>query len=78
MYDGMYDAEGRYEYLPCPECGSLETVTYHYEEGFSELECQACGYRSDREELSELGRYRGELREKEGERPPIPIKPLEA
>lgn len=76
---GMYDAEGQYEQLPCPECGSLETVSYHYDEGFSELECSACGYRSDRQELSDLGRFRGELRESgAGELPPIPIKALKA
>lgn len=75
----MYDAEGSFDGLPCPECGSTDTVTYRYEEGFSELECQRCGYRSDEQELSALGRYRGELKEKpQAELPPIPIKPLEA
>lgn len=74
----MYDAEGSYDGLPCPECGSADTISYRYGEGFSELECQRCGYRSDREELSALGRYRGELRENSDEAPLIPIKPLEA
>lgn len=75
----MYDAEGSFDGLPCPDCGSRETITYHYREGFEELECRACGFRSDREELSELGRYRGELRERTGaDKPLLPLKPLEA
>lgn len=75
----MYDAEGRYENIPCPRCGSNHTVTYYYTEGFEELECEACGYLSDHEELSELSRFRGELKEREqDELPPIPFKKLEA
>ncbi len=74
----MYDAEGSFDGLLCPNCGSSDTISYHYDEGFSELECQRCGYRSDFQELSDLGRYRGDLKEKPGEAPIIPIKPLEA
>lgn len=58
------DAEGFHEDVPCPECGSVNTVTYRYVEGFTELECQACGYRSDAEELSDLTRYQGAVLER--------------
>ena len=75
----MYDAEGSYEGLPCPDCGSLETVSYHYEEGFSELECPRCGYLSDALELAELARFGGALLETPQPEPlPVPIKPLKA
>ncbi|CAN5900535.1 hypothetical protein BH24DEI2_BH24DEI2_06970 [soil metagenome] len=75
----MYDAEGSYDNDRCPKCGSLKTITYRYEEGFSELECETCGFHSDAPELSDLGRYRGELLEKPlADLPPIPLKKLEA
>ncbi len=75
------DAEGRREDAPCPHCGSRDTITYHYVEGFSELECTACGYRSDADELSALQRYTGDLLESPGsedELPPVPMSPIEA
>lgn len=50
------DAEGRHDGEPCPRCGSTATITYHYVEGFEELECPACGYASDAHELAALGR----------------------
>jgi uncharacterized metal-binding protein (TIGR02443 family) len=75
----MYDAEGHYERFPCPRCGSQQTVTYYYDEGFEELECEACGYLSDQDELSALARFRGELKEhRQDSLPPIPLKKLEA
>jgi transposase-like protein len=72
-----FDAEGQYLAETCPQCGSTKTITYEYAEGFSELECQNCGYTSESEELSALGRYRGELREG-NKLPPIPVKKLKA
>lgn len=41
----------------------MDTITYVYSEGFEELECPACGYRSDAEELDLLTRYDGQLLE---------------
>lgn len=88
------DAEGFNEQTPCPQCGSTNTITYRYEEGFAELECPACGYRSDHQELSDLTRYQGTVREQRGgpdhdfggahaerwaeDLPPVPIKVLKA
>ena len=75
----MYDAEGRRAGETCPQCGSDKTITYDYQEGFSELECEVCGFRSDGDELSALNRFRGDLVEKQGgPLPPIPIKKLKA
>lgn len=76
----MFDAEGQRDETPCPECGSRDTITYHYVEGFSELECQSCGYRSDAEELSALQRFSGDLLESdEGlAPPPVPMRSLKA
>ena len=75
----MIDAEGWYNDDPCPNCSSTRTITYEFVEGFNELECELCGYRSDAEELSDLGRYRGDLKEhRENKFPPIPIKKLKA
>jgi len=59
------DAEGFHEDIPCPECGSVNTVTYRYVEGFTELECPACGYRSDAQEISDLTRYQGVVLERD-------------
>jgi Zn ribbon nucleic-acid-binding protein len=73
-----FDAEGWRLLEPCPNCGSTRTITYEYEEGFSELECEACGHLSDQEELSALNRYEGKLLEDESKLPPIPIKRLKA
>jgi Zn ribbon nucleic-acid-binding protein len=72
-----FDAEGEYLGDVCPNCCSSKTITYVYDEGFSELECQNCGHTTESEELSALNRYRGELREGE-KQPPIPIKKLKA
>jgi len=75
------DAEGRFERTHCPECGSDDTITYHYVEGFTELECQACGYRSDAEELSALQRFSGEVLESldvDNELPPVPMTAMKA
>ena len=79
-YAGLmrFDAEGWYLEEPCPRCGSTKTVTYEYEEGFAELECEACGFISDAEELSDLNRYTGELREKVAKGPTIPVKKIQA
>jgi len=73
----MWDAEGVRNKDICPECKSDKTITYKYQEGFTELECEACGFHSDHAELSDLGRFRGELIEG-GKLPPIPLKKLKA
>ncbi len=57
------DAEGCHEGVPCPRCGSVRTITYHYVEGFAELECPECGYRSDADELDALTRFESDLAE---------------
>ncbi len=73
------DAEGRREEAPCPECGSRDTITYHYVEGFTEVECRACGYRSDADELSALQRFSGEVLERSGDDlPPVPMRAMKA
>lgn len=76
------DAEGFNEKVPCPRCGSDQTVSFHYIEGFDELECPACGYRSDSEELGALTRFQSGLLERDDEtdenRPPIPIRTMKA
>lgn len=63
------DAEGRHEGVPCPRCGSDGTITFHYAEGFEELECPACGYASDAAELDSLTRYESALIEGPGPAP---------
>src|SRR5690625_2193643 len=75
----MFDAEGTLEYEPCPQCGSVNTITYTFEEGFTELECQACGYRSDEAEIAALQRFSGDLLESD-DNPgaPVPIKKIKA
>ncbi len=78
MKHNDYDAEGVAGEDPCPECESLDTVTYHFWEGFTELECRACGYSSEREDVTELTRYRGDLRESGRDKPPVPVRKLEA
>lgn len=84
------DAEGFNEEIPCPECGSVNTVTYRYVEGFSELECPNCGYRSDSQELAELTRFQGSVLERgfnpehafdervAEDPPPVPIRAIKA
>lgn len=74
----MYDAEGSHDGDLCPVCGSADTVTYHYREGFSELECRRCGHRSDADDLADLQRFSGDLLERDGQLPPIPFKKIEA
>jgi uncharacterized metal-binding protein (TIGR02443 family) len=73
-----FDAEGVELGESCPQCGSSDTVTYLYNEGFSELECRRCGYTTEAADIAELARFRGELKEQGSELPPIPIKKLEA
>ena len=74
-----FDAEGFADGDICPDCGSVDTITYTYAEGFIELECQHCGYLSDKDSIEELIRFQGSLLEgKQCELPPIPIKKLEA
>lgn len=78
-----WDAEGRKEGDVCPECGSADTVTYDFDEGYSELECRRCGFATELEDIAALARYSGELLEGdllEGDRtrPPMPIKKLRA
>lgn len=69
----MFDARGSLDADVCPRCGSEATITYHYEEGFEELECTSCGYVSDAEELAALQRFGGDLLEEAGEQGnPIP------
>ncbi len=76
------DAEGFRENAPCPRCGSRETVTFHYREGFEELECGSCGFRSDAEEIASLTRFSGVVLEREGRseerQVPVPIRTLKA
>jgi uncharacterized metal-binding protein (TIGR02443 family) len=76
-----YDAEGHAGLERCPECKALDTVTYEYEEGFSELECRACGYSSELDEIGALTRFDGSLKEADGapgDRPRVPVKRIEA
>lgn len=73
-----FDAEGVELGESCPQCGSSDTVTYLYNEGFSELECRRCGYTTEAADIADLARFRGELKEQGSELPPIPIKKLEA
>lgn len=73
----MYDAEGVELEEACPQCGGRDTVTFVYTEGFSELECRACGFTSEAPDIADLARYRGDLKETSS-LPPVPIKKLEA
>ncbi len=76
-----FDAEGLELGERCPRCESSDTVTYVYNEGFSELECRVCGYSSETEGVGDLTRYRGDLKERgdsSAALPPIPVKKLEA
>ncbi len=75
----MYDAEGSHDGVPCPQCGSDATVSWRFAEGYDELECRTCGYRSDAEELEALEREVGDvLRGDEGPATPLPKRPLRA
>ncbi len=73
------DAEGSYDGVACPVCGGTGTITFRYVEGFEELECPDCGYRSDAEELDALTRYESALLESDDREPaPIPRRSIEA
>lgn len=73
------DAEGFKEGFVCPQCGSTDTITYRYVEGFEEHECPHCGYEEGAAELDELTRYQSELLERDHESaPPIPRRSIEA
>lgn len=73
------DAEGLREGTECPDCGSTDTVTFRYQEGFDELECPQCGYRSDDQELDSLTRYTSELLEEDSSlQLPIPRRSIQA
>ncbi len=73
------DAEGFREGKECPSCGNTDTVTFRYREGFEELECPACGYRSDDAELDALTRYAADLLEDDNELElPIPRRSIQA
>lgn len=78
--DFAMDAEGFEEGVECPACGSRDTITFRYREGFEEYECPRCGYRSDAEELDSLMRYDGTLLEadEDARTVPIPRRSLEA
>lgn len=74
-----FDAEGQGLGEVCPQCNSTKTVTYVYNEGFSELECEACGFNSEQLELSDLIRFQGTLLEQQTQNaPPIPLKKMRA
>lgn len=74
----MFDAEGSANGTPCPECGGEDTVTWRFREGFDELECRTCGYRSDAEELDALEREARDLLRKDGDAPLPRKRPLRA
>ncbi len=70
----VYDATGSMDADICPRCGSDATITYHYEEGFEELECSACGFVSDAAEIAALQRYSGDiLLDGSAEEQPVPL-----
>lgn len=72
-----FDHESRRSEDPCPQCGGLNTLSHDYPEGFSDLECLDCGFRSDAEEIAELARFEGALLERDPSLP-IPVKKLTA
>lgn len=75
----MYDAEGSFDGVPCPECGSDRTISWHFAEGFDELECRACGYQSDALAMAELERASGDVLKRDDEvEAPTPKRPLRA
>ncbi|MFU8889765.1 MAG: hypothetical protein ACNA8N_14310 [Trueperaceae bacterium] len=61
----MFDAEGHEDGPACAVCGAAPTWRFVYAEGFEELECRACGWRSDEEDLHALRRATGEVLERE-------------
>lgn len=75
----MFDAEGSHDGVPCPECGSDATISWRYGEGFDELECTACGYRSEEADVAALERDAGDLLTGDDDAPrPRPRRPLRA
>lgn len=74
----MFDAEGSADGTPCPECASDDTITWRFREGFDELECRRCGYRSDADDLAELERHAGDLLRDDDHPPPPTKRPLRA
>lgn len=73
------DAEGFREGAACPDCGSTDTITFHYREGFDEVECPHCGFRSDALELDSLTRFSADLLESDAEaKLPIPRRSIQA
>ena len=75
----MFDAEGRQDGSTCPECGrSDQTIRWHFLEGFDELECKACGYRSDELALQELHREARNTLDREDDVAPPRTDPLRA
>ncbi|HEX7021274.1 MAG TPA: hypothetical protein VF171_00350 [Trueperaceae bacterium] len=72
-----YDAEGVQNQESCPKCGSTDTVTYVYQEGFTELECRACGYSSEAGDIADLTRFDSALLEQDA-LPPVPVKKIKA
>jgi uncharacterized metal-binding protein (TIGR02443 family) len=75
----VYDAEGSHDGVPCPECGNEDTISWHYDEGFDELECRACGFRSDARDLADLERAAGDVLIRDDETTAgLPRRPLRA
>ncbi len=75
----MYDAEGQYDGTPCPVCGAKEsTIRWHFIEGFDEIECRACGFRSDEDHIAALHREALDTLEGDDDAPPPRTGPLRA
>ena len=74
----MYDAEGQHEGDACPECNDEGTIRWRFEEGFDELECPACGYRSDGAEIADWSRRSGDVLMRDDATPPPPSRPIRA
>lgn len=75
----MVDAEGSFDGVPCPDCGSEETISWRFAEGFDELECRTCGFRSDAGAIADLERAAGDVLKGDDEVDvPAPKRPLRA
>lgn len=72
-----WDAEGSCEGDLCPACGSADTVTFVYAEGYSEIDCRHCGFSSEQNDIGALTRYSGALLEGAAS-VPVPVKKLKA
>jgi len=73
------DAEGFKEGIPCPNCGSKQTITFYFAEGFTELECESCYFRSDWKDAARLQQDLGDLLTSDASiNMPGNIKPLKA